>query len=288
MDFEIVGETRDRLGEVPIWSVDKTCLWWVDVLSATLHHYDPATRRQTSYQIPERRLGCIALRSRGGLLLGTDEGLQSFDPVSGHSEFLVHPEPGKPTHRLNDGRCDRRGRFWVGSMNDQAFVPEGSYFRVDPDLTVTTMLDGIIVPNAIAFSPDDKTMYFGDTRAYAIWAFDFDIVEGRISNRRVFAETTAPNRPDGSCVDAEGFVWNAEYAGGRLVRYAPDGRIDRIVELPVSHPTCCCFGGAGLATLFVTSAGDPAILDGGSSPDSGELIALDVGARGLPEPSFAN
>jgi sugar lactone lactonase YvrE len=287
MDFAIVGKTRDRLGEVPVWSIDEACLWWVDVLSATLHRYDPVARRQTSHRMPERRLGCVALRSRGGLLLGTNEGLKSFDPVTGQTEFLLHPEPGKPTHRLNDGRCDRRGRFWVGSMNEQAFVPEGSYFRVDPDLRVSIMLEGIIVPNAIAFSPDDKTMYFGDTRAYAIWAFDFEIAEGRISNRRVFAETTAPNRPDGSCVDADGFIWNAEYAGGRLVRYAPDGRIDRVVELPVSHPTCCCFGGDDLATLFVTSAGDPAILDHRGSPDSGKLIALDVGVRGLPEPPFA-
>ena len=124
----------------------------------------------------------------------------------------------------------------------------------------TPMLDRIIVPNSVAFSPDDRTLYFADTRAYTIWAFDFDIAVGAIANRRVFAQTMPPARPDGACVDADGFLWSAKYAGSRIVRYAPDGRIDRIVELPVSHPTCCCFGGDDLQTLYVTSASDPAMM----------------------------
>jgi len=285
--FTVISQTRSRLGEVPVWSVQDQCVWWVDVLSATLHRYVPATGEQTDFKVPMRRLGCIALRARGGLVLGTEQGLFGFDPASGATEFLTHPEPGKATHRLNDGRCDRRGQFWVGSMNEQAFVPEGTLFRVDGDLSVTTMLSDIIVPNSIAFSPDDRTLYFADTRAYAISAFDFDIAEGRISNRRVFAQTRAPGRPDGSCVDAGGFLWNALYAGGCLVRYAPDGRVDRVVELPVTHPTCCAFGGDGLGTLFVTSASEPAMTSNDPGPHGGQLIAIDVGVRGLPEPVFA-
>jgi len=159
-----VSDTPDRLGEVPVWSAREGCLWWVDVLAAVLHRHDPATGRQTSYPLPVRRLGCVALRARGGLVLGTDAGVQGFDPVTGTMTLLVQPEPGKPTHRLNDGRCDRAGRFWVGSMNEQAFVPEGRFSRVDPDLSATTMLDRIVVPNSIAFSPDDRTLYFADTR----------------------------------------------------------------------------------------------------------------------------
>jgi sugar lactone lactonase YvrE len=287
-DFTIISQTPDRLGEVPVWSARDACLWWVDVLGAVLHRCDLATGRQTSHAIPVRRLGCVALRARGGLILGTEQGLLGFDPASGTIAPLVRPEPGKPTHRLNDGRCDRAGRFWVGSMNEQAFVPEGSFFRIDPDLSVTKVLDGIIVPNSVAFSPDDRTFYFADTRAYTIWAFDLDLAEGRISNRRVFARASAPpGRPDGSCVDENGFLWNAEFAGGRLVRYAPDGRIDRIVDLPVSHPTCCCFGGADHGTLFVTSASDPQMTGAPAGPLSGKLLAIDVGVRGLPEPAFA-
>jgi len=284
--YDIVGRERDRLGEVPVWSVRDRCLWWVDVLTPTLRRYAPDTGEHASWPIPVRSLGCVALRAGGGLILGTDAGVLAFDPHSGVTSPLVQPEPDKPAHRLNDGRCDRRGRLWVGSMNERAFVPEGTLFRVDPDLSVHPMLDRIRVPNAIAFSPDDRTLYFADTRAYMIWRFDFDLAEGRIANRRVFAETSEPARPDGACVDADGFLWSAHFAGACLVRYAPDGRVDRVVELPVGNPTCCCFGGDNLDILFVTSASDPALTGAHPSDVCGKLIALDVGSRGLPEPVF--
>jgi sugar lactone lactonase YvrE len=263
------------------------CLWWVNVLTPALHRYAPDTGEQRTYPIPVRSLGCVALRASGGLILGTDLGVLAFDTESGASALLVQPEPGKPAHRLNDGRCDRRGRLWVGSMNERAFVPEGTLFRIDADLSVHPVLGEIIVPNSIAFSPDDRTLYFADTRAYMIWSFDFDLAEGRISNRRVFAETKAPARPDGSCIDAEGFLWNAHFAGACLVRYAPDGRVDRVVGLPVANPTCCCFGGDNLEVLFVTSASDPQLTGNAPSELCGKLISLDVGSRGLPEPAFA-
>ena len=270
-----------------MWSARDGCVWWVDVLAAVLHRYMPGCGTQHAYPIPVRSLGCVALRAAGRLILGTDLGLLSFDPESGRSSPLVHPEPDRPTHRLNDGRCDRAGRFWVGSMNEQAFRPEGTLFRIDADLSVHPMLDHIIVPNSIAFSLDDRTLYFADTRAYRIWRFDFDLSEGRISNRRVFAETTPPARPDGSCVDVDGFLWNAHFAGGCLVRYAPDGRTDRVVDLPVKHPTSCCFGGEHLDTLYVTSASDPRVTGEVGTDVCGRLISLDVGIRGLPEPFFA-
>jgi sugar lactone lactonase YvrE len=283
--YDIVGRERDRLGEVPVWSVRERCLWWVDVLTPTLRRYAPATGEHASWTIPVRSLGCVALHANG-LILGTDVGVLAFDPQSGATSLLAQPEPDKPTHRLNDGRCDRHGRLWVGSMNERAFVPEGTLFRVDPDLSVHPMLDRIKVPNAIAFSPDDRTLYFADTRAYTIWRFDFDLAEGHISNRRVFVETNAPARPDGACVDADGFLWNAHFAGACLVRYAPDGRVDRVVDLPVGNPTCCCFGGDNLDILFVTSASDAVLTGAHPSDVCGKLIALDVGSRGLPEPAF--
>jgi sugar lactone lactonase YvrE len=283
----IIGGGRDRLGEVPVWSARDQCLWWVDVLAPALRRYSPRTGLQASWPVPVRSLGCVALRAGGGLVLGTDLGLLAFDAESGKSSPLLHPEPNKPTHRLNDGRCDRAGRLWVGSMNEQAFRPEGTLFRIDADLSVHPMLDQIIVPNSIAFSPDDRTLYFADTRAYRIWRFDLDLSEGRISNRHVFAETRPPARPDGSCVDADGFLWNAHFAGACLVRYAPDGRIDRVIDLPVSHPTSCCFGGDDLDILFVTSASDPRLTGEAGADVCGRLISLDVGSRGLPEPAFA-
>jgi len=280
--------TRDLLGEVPVWCWRSRRLWWVDVLTPRLHSLDPETGRLRSYAIPFRRLGSIALRDRGGLVLATERGIHAFDPESGAIEFLVDPEPGRPNRRLNDGRCDRAGRFWVGSMNDEAFVPEGRFFRVDPDLRVATILENIIIPNSVAFSPDDRTLYFADTRRFTIWAFSFDISEGTIGDRRVFAEVhEGEARPDGSCIDQEGYLWNAEYAGGRVVRYAPTGEIDRIVSLPVTYPTCCCFGGTDLGTLFVTSARFPlSHLQASREPLAGALLTIETGFRGLPEPLF--
>ena len=162
--------------------------------------------------------------------------------------------------------------------------PSGTFYRIGPDRSVTAQFDNITVPNSTCFSPDDRTLYFADTPRHAIWAFDFDIDAGTISNRRVFADLTdRKGLPDGSCIDAQGYLWNAEYAGRRLTRYAPDGRVDRTIELPVTNPTCCCFGGDDLATLYVTSAAQrmpwPA-------PIEGALLALDVGVRGLPEAAF--
>ncbi|QDL38608.1 SMP-30/gluconolactonase/LRE family protein [Rhodoferax sediminis] len=194
-----------------------------------------------------------------------------------------------PAQRYNDGRCDRQGRFWVGSMNE-SITPGGSLYRVDPDGSLTHCFGDIIVPNSIAFSPDGRFFYFADTRRFAIWRFDLDIDSGVISDQTVFAQTTGrPGRPDGSCVDSEGFLWNAEYAGGQIVRYAPDGRIDRIVALPVTHPTSVCFGGPAMDTLFITSGSMHLAKETATSePLAGAVLAINVGVKGLPEPRFGS
>ena len=171
------------------------------------------------------------------------------------SSSLTHPEPDRPGNRYNDGRCDRRGRLWIGTMHEEIKRPSGSLYRVGADCGVRHLFDNISVPNSTAFSPDDRTMYFADTPRHLIWAFDFDLDVGAIANRRVFADLTArKGLPDGSCVDAEGYLWNAEFAGKRITRYAPDGRVDRTIEVPVKSPTCLCFGGETISTLFMWSA----------------------------------
>jgi sugar lactone lactonase YvrE len=216
------------------------------------------------------------------LVLALDNGLHGFDPTTGKLDFLLHAERNVPGNRYNDGRCDRRGRLWIGTMDVGIRRPSGRFYRIGPDRSALELFDDITVPNSIAFSPDDRTLYFADTPKRVIWAFDLDIDAGVISNRRVFAET-GKALPDGSCVDAEGFLWNAEYAGHRLTRYAPDGRVDRHIELPVTNPTCCCFGRDNLDTLYVTSATQQTKAGGAME---GALLALDVGVRGLPEAAF--
>jgi sugar lactone lactonase YvrE len=277
-------EAHDALGECCLWCPVTRRLWWLDIRKPCLQSYDPASGEHRVYPLPGRFCGCAALRKSGGLAIALDNGLHGFDPQSGKLDFLIHAEQ-VPGNRYNDGRCDRHGRLWIGTMDIDIKRPSGNFYRIGPDRSVLRLFDGITVPNSTAFSPDDRTLYFADTPRHVIWAFDLDIDAGAISNRRVFA-ATGTALPDGSCVDAEGFLWNAEYAGHRLTRYAPDGRVDRTIELPVTSPTCCCFGGANFDTLYVTSA-TPAPKPGHApAAMEGALLALDVGVCGLPEACF--
>jgi sugar lactone lactonase YvrE len=216
------------------------------------------------------------------------DGLYSYSPQTNAYTLLVAVEAGKEMHRLNDGRCDRRGRFWVGSMHETyRDEPRGSFYRIDADLSATKAFDGFTVPNSVAFSPDDRSMYFADTPVHKIWVFDFDLDAGRLSNRRLFKDLEG-GLPDGSTVDVDGCLWNAEYRGSRVVRYTPQGRIDRIVELPVSQPTSCAFGGKDLDTLYITTAAQrlsPEQL--AREPAAGSLFAVRAGTQGLQEPTFA-
>lgn len=286
--IEVAVSAIDILGEVPLWCSRTKRLWWIDVRRPSLQSYDPATQAHEAFVIRGPVIGSFALRQRGGMVLALDDGLYAFDPGTGTMSPLL-PFRDKPQNRYNDGKCDRRGRFWVGTMNNTPGNPDGSLYRVDADMAVTPQFGDVFCPNSIAFSPDDRVFYYADTKLKKIWAFDFDIEAGALSNRRLLCDVADhPGAPDGSTVDAEGFLWNAEYGGGRLVRYAPDGRIDRVVELPVSQPTSCGFGGEDCSTLFVTTAAQN--LSAGErarQPLAGSLLMLDIGVKGIPEPAFA-
>jgi sugar lactone lactonase YvrE len=279
-----VVQAHDSLGECCLWCPRTRLLWWLDINKPCLQSFDPVSRQHKVYPLPGRKCGCAGLRKSGGLVLAIGSGLHGFDPATGKLELLLAVEPNLPDNRFNDGRCDRAGRLWIGTMDIELRSPSGSFYRIGADRSVSPQFDAITVPNSTAFSPDDRTLYFSDTFQHAIWAFDFDLAEGSIANRRVLVDLTArKGTPDGSCVDAQGYLWNAEYGHRHLVRYAPDGRVDRVVELPVTNPTCCCFGGDNLDTLYVTSAAQnlPA-----PAPIEGALLALDVGVRGLHEAAF--
>jgi sugar lactone lactonase YvrE len=276
-------EAHDVLGESCLWCPATRKLWWIDIERPCLQSFDPVRGEHQIFPLPGRFCGCAALRRSGGLVLALDDGLHAFDPATGGLEFLVRPESDRPENRYNDGRCDRRGRLWIGTMNTGPRQPTGAFYRVDPDRSARRVLDALTIPNSTAFSPDDRTFYLADTPRHVIWAFDLDIDAATLANRRVFVDLTARSpSPDGSCVDAEGFLWNAEYRGARITRYAPDGRVDRTIEVPVSHPTCCCFGGEHLDTLYVTSAGRDRL----ANPIEGAVLAIDVGIKGLPEATF--
>jgi L-arabinonolactonase len=232
-------------------------------------------------------VGAIGLRASGGFVAALASGFALIAPDGAcRTVAAVAGDPARV--RLNDGKCDRRGRFWAGSLDMSGTEPLGALYRLDPDFACASVAQGVTCANSLAFSPDDRTLYFADSPARAICAYAFDIGSGELGPRRVFADTSALSGvPDGSTVDAEGFLWNAMWDGWRLVRYAPDGRVDRIVPLPVQRPTCCAFGGPKLETLFVTSARaslEPQSL--AAQPLAGSVLAFEPGCRGLAEPLF--
>lgn len=280
----------DVLGETPLWCEQTQSVLWLDIEQAKLQRFHPASGRHDVFQFDERYVGSLALLRRPGrVLLGLDLALFTFDLGTGQRELVCHVEPpASADNRLNDGRCDSRGRFWVGTMDNQLHRGNGSVYRVDPDGSVHRQFGDVIVANTIALSPGEDTLYFSDTRRYTTWRFGLDMAAGTLGERQVFVDhTAARDRPDGACVDSEGYVWNAIFAGGRVVRYAPDGRVDRVIALPVSNPTCVCFGGPDLRTLYITTA--QRFLTRRQlreEPWAGSLLAIDVGVPGLPERRF--
>jgi len=283
-----VAHTQDVLGEVPRWHPLERALYWIDAFKPAVHRLDPASGKLESFTPPEK-LGSFAPRAGGGLLIAGRGGLAHYDPASGRLDRIVDPEEGGAVNILNDGRCDRRGRFWVGSMSKTMERASGSLYRLESG-HLAAVDDGIWVANGVCWSPDERRMYLADSHVKTIFVYEFDLAAGTIGPRRVFATMgDRPGVPDGSSVDAEGFIWNAVFDGSCLLRYAPDGRVNRIVQLPVSRPTACAFGGADLATLYLTTARfrlAPERL--AAEPLAGGLLALDVGVKGLPEPLYAD
>jgi sugar lactone lactonase YvrE len=285
MSVDVAVRGTDALGECPLWEDESGTLFWVDGRAPALYCWRPGEER-CRWDLPEI-IGSFAFRERGGLLLAMQTGLFTFDLDTRALLAFACPEPDRPDNRFNDGRCDRRGRFWTGTMSAAARDPHGSLYRVDATTQSMRVLEGLIVPNSIAWSPEGDTMYLADTYRYTIWAFDFDVEGGVLSNRRVFSETCPPARPDGSAVDADGCLWNCEYAGGRVVRYTPSGAIDCIVQVPADNPTCCAFGDRDLRTLYITSARQRLSSEElARQPDAGSVFAIRTKVSGLPEVRF--
>lgn len=290
-EARLVAQTEDVLGEVPLWDAEAGHLDWVDIMKPAFHRLDPASGTVETWTPPEK-FGSWALGPGDGrgILIAGRGGFARWDPATGRFERLANPEADRPMNILNDGRTDPRGRFVVGSMDKMLAGPNGRLWQVAPDGTVRLLQDeGIWLPNSLCWSPDGRTMYFGDSRTKLILAYDYDLDTGDLSDRRIFADTTdVPGEPDGSSIDSEGFLWNARFDGSCLARYAPDGSLDRLVPTPVSRPSHVTFGGPDLKTLYVTTARfrlPPERL--AAEPMAGGLIAMDCSVAGLPESRWA-
>jgi L-arabinonolactonase len=281
-------DCKNVLGEGAVWCPQERLLWWIDISSPSLWRFDPRANRVDNWPLPKPP-GSFALRKNGGFLFAFRIGFATLDAPGGDLDWLELPDLKLGDERFNDGKVDRAGRFWAGTLDRKLGSAIGQLYRVEPGFRVTAMDRGFTISNGIGWSPDDRTMYFTDTPSRRIYRYDFDAATGGIANRRVFVEADPGHGgPDGMTVDAEGFVWSAQFDRWAIHRYAPDGRLDRAVRMPVQRPTTCMFGGPDLVTLYVTSArmdlADAALA---TQPQAGGVFALDVGVRGLPEPRFA-
>lgn len=276
------------LGEAPVWDPVSARLHWVDCDRKTMHRLDPETGDICAFTLPGSP-GSYAFCRDGRILLAYRNRLCLVELESGTHADIETPTVDFATVRFNDGACDRAGRFWLGTMHKSMSEPAGALYRVDPNLSVHRMAEGVTVSNGIAFSPDDRTLYHTDSRAAVIYAYDFDLYAGTISNRRVFADFDGRReRPDGCTVDAGGVLWTAMLGGGRVAAIDPGGREVRSVPLPTARPTSVCFGGAALDTLYVTTMTLGLSADElAAQPDAGCVFAAAGLARGLPEPYFA-
>ena len=290
MRIEVLVDVKTILGEGPLWDVEEQRLYWIDSFGMNVFRATADGQEIRAWDVPQK-IGSMALRKSGGAVVSLARGFHFLDLRTGDVDLIVDPEPGRTNNRLNDGKVDRRGRFIAGSMDTMEEGPNGALYRLDPDLSLHKLDDKIIVSNGPCWSPDSKTFYFADTWSDEIWKYDYDLATGSVANRRTFAKVdrSRGGAADGSTVDAEGCLWNALVYDGRLVRYRPDGSVDRIIEMPVKKVTSVMFGGPALDILYVTSMAKPPLPRfPGDGVQRGSLFAIyDLGIKGVPEPRFA-
>jgi sugar lactone lactonase YvrE len=289
MKIEIISAQRDDLGESPVWDGRTQTLYWIDSRRHRVHSLQPATGVARDWTMPHE-IGSIALCESGRLLVALQTDVHFLDLSSGELTPLVRLTHPAERMRLNDGRTDRAGRFCLGSLVLGRHEPHGVLYQLDAAGQVRELDRGFCVSNATCFSPDGRWMYFADSLAREIWRYRYDPVTGEAGPRETFIDTSGLNSgPDGATVDDQGRLWVALVLTGQLVCFTPDGQLERVVQLPVPYPTCPCFGGPDLQTLYVTSIRDSGNLLRSDHPDSGALLAISgLDARGLPEVPFAD
>ncbi|MFI4963767.1 MAG: SMP-30/gluconolactonase/LRE family protein [Caulobacterales bacterium] len=292
-DIRCVLRARALNGERPGWSEIERRLYWVDMRAPSLHAFDPATGQDQCWEMPDW-IGCYAFAAAGGLVVALRTGFFAFDPVDGALSFLAPPPYDPRRFCFNDGRCDRQGRFYVGPMYSPLgpgdaqpaaaqSAPVWRYGGGDRWLAATPPVK---ISNGLAWSPDGRLMYHSDTSQKTIWVWTYDPETGSAENQRVFAqvERGGPDGgPDGACVDRDGYYVCAIWGAGELLRFDPNGRLERAIRVPARYPTMPAFGGEDLATLFVTSASYPIPeAERGAYPEAGGLFAMEAPVPGLP------
>jgi L-arabinonolactonase len=290
MRIEVLVDVKTTLGEGPLWDVDEQRLYWIDSFDGRVFRSTADGRELRAWDVPQK-IGSMALRRSGGAVLSLQRGFHFLDFETGEVDLIHDPEPGLTANRINDGKVDKAGRFVAGSMDTMEEGPNGALYSLGPDLKVTKLDQGIVCSNGPCWSPDGKLFYFADTWSGEIWVYDYDLAAGTASNRRTFTkiDMSTGGAADGSTVDSEGFLWNAQVYDGKIIRYAPDGLVDRVIEMPVKKVTSVMFGGPNLDILYVTSMAKPPLPRfPGDGVLRGSLFAIyDLGIQGVPESRFA-
>jgi sugar lactone lactonase YvrE len=257
----------------------------VDITGKKIQRYFPASGQTEVFEVP-RMVSALGLRQSGGFVCAAEDGFHFWSPEGNQFDPIKDPEKGKQGARFNDGKVDRAGRFWAGSMTPQG--ASSALYRLDPDLAVHRMVSDITISNGIGWSPDNQTMYYVDSNRLVIYAFDFDSNTGEISQQRDFVKFGVNfGVPDGLTVDSEGFIWCAVYDGWMVVRLDPQGKIVEEVRMPVARPSSVAFGGQHLDELYITCIAEGLSLEEKEQqPMAGDLFMVKLGVRGLPEPAF--
>jgi sugar lactone lactonase YvrE len=291
MEVKQAVHCQNILGEGPIWVPVEGALYWVDIDGKKIQRFFPKNRKYESFSVT-KKVSVLAPYKNGGFIVGAEDGLYSWDTGTNQLDFIFHPEAGKSNARFNDGKVDRGGRFWVGTM-----TPEGAtsalyrleFNRLEGDLSIKKMIEDVTISNGIGWSPNNEIMYYVDSLRYRVFKFDFDLKSGEISKRRVFYKSNAKlGVPDGLTVDSEGYIWLAIYDGWKIIRINPSGKVDAEINMPVSRPSSCAFGGKNLDMLYITSISEGLNEEQQEEqPLAGDLFVVQTDSRGIAEPMFS-
>lgn len=288
--WHCVSQAPEVLGESAVWSVAERALYWVAIRGQAVVRLDTASGRIARFAFDEL-VGGVVLEASGTVLVALRESIVRLDPASGRREPVITLEQGLPENRLNEFKCDPRGRLWCGSMWDFGEQVRGSLYVIGPDWRVHIVRRDIGIPNGLAFSTEQDRVYFADSQKEAIEYAPLSAEAGRgavLAWTALVGPGVLPGRPDGAALDADGYLWSARPRGGCIARIAPDGRVDRLLKLPVTHATSCAFGGPDLDVLYVTTLTQRlSPQDLRAQPLAGHVLATRPGVRGVPEPLFS-
>ena len=287
MNISKINTPLCMVGEGPVWDVAEQALYFIDILGKKVLRFHPASGETRNWDVPDI-IGSMAIRAGGGAIVALAHGVHTLDFETGTCTMLASSPDLNDQVQLADGKVDRRGRFIVGSSDRGMKEARGKLYVLEPGATQLRAIDDdIFLANGPCWSPDDTTFYHADSILKIIYAYDYDIETGTVASRRPFASTEdLGGIPDGATVDAEGHIWSAICEGAKLVRFRPDGSIDRIVEFPLKLPGSVMFGGPALDRLFVPTL-SPAFMGREADPLDGSTYVIDgLGVTGLAEPRF--